>query len=233
MSIVTENNWMMEFDKQMKKARTLHLETKEYHQVVNKEIPNAMPKLKRFDAGNYHLRDKFIKEMGFAYVSWKWVNPLVSWLGSKSVLEVMSGKGALSFALRQKGVNVIATDDFSWHDNLKWNTLWTEIEDIDAISAINKYGKKSDVLIMSWAPYNEPIGYEVLKRYNEVNPNGILLVIGEGHGGCTADDNFFRHFQTINDDAFEEVDSCFERWEGIHDYPQIGRYLKRKGRKKD
>lgn len=216
-----------DIEAEYKEAETIHLHTPEYQQVVQKQIPDAMPKLKSWHVGNYLLRQKFIEKMGFAYVSWEWVNPLVSWIGERKVLEVMSGKGTLAHALREKGIDVMATDDFSWHENMKWNSLWTKIRNRDALTAIERYGKKRDVLIMSWAPYNKPIGYEVLKKYHEVNPNGILLVIGEGNGGCTADGDFFYHFEEIEDESFDEVKYAYERWEGMHDYPAIGRYVKR------
>lgn len=208
-------------------SKTMHLYLPEYQQVENMQIPDEMPKLRRNHVGNFQLRKKFIDKMGFAYISWRWVYPLVAWLGSRKVLEVMSGKGALAYALREKGVDVIATDDFSWHQKIKWDSLWTDIEDMDALTAIETYGEECDVLIMSWAPYDEPIGYEVLQKYHEVNPNGILLVIGEGEGGCTADDDFFYHFEEIEDPSFDTVIRAYQRWEGLHDYPAIGRYVKK------
>lgn len=215
-----------DIEAEYEESKTMHLRMSEYQQVVQKQIPDEMPKMKRFHVGNFQLRQKFIEQMGFSYVSWRWVNPLVSWIGERKVLEVMSGKGALSHALRKKGVDVMATDDFSWHQKIKWDSLWTDIEDMDALTAIETYGKERDVLIMSWAPYNEPIGYEVLQKYHEVNPNGILLVIGEGEGGCTADFDFFHHFEEIEDESFDAVISAYQRWDGIHDYPAIGRYVK-------
>ena len=216
-----------DIEAEYEESKTMHLRTPEYQQVVQKQIPDEMPKLKSFHIGSIQLRQKFIEKMGFAYVSWRWVNPLVSWIGERKVLEVMSGKGTLAYALQEKGVNVIATDDFSWHENMKWNSLWTKITDMDALTAIETYGEECDVLIMSWAPYNKPIGYEVLQKYHEVNPNGILLVIGEGYGGCTADNNFFHHFEEIEDESFDAVISAYQPWETLHDYPSIGRYVKK------
>jgi hypothetical protein len=221
--MLTED-WYKELLEEQKIAQTIHLETKEYQQVAKKVIPDGMPFVKKYSTAGYYLRKKFIQEMGFAYISWRWVNPLVTWIGKRSVLEVMSGKGALSAALRRKKIDIIATDDFSWHKEQKWDSLWTNVEDIDAISAIKKYGKERDILLMSWAPYSEPIGYEVLKSYYEINPNGILLVIGEDQGGCTADFDFFDHFQKIEDKEFEKVQKNYQSWEGVYDYPNIGRY---------
>ncbi|MFJ7982362.1 hypothetical protein ACIQ1D_19050 [Lysinibacillus xylanilyticus] len=174
------------------------------------------------------LKEKF-NEMGmFCFVSWAWVNPLVEWLGNKKCLEVMAGRGWLSHALRQKGVDVVATDDFSWHGMpqfSKWIDIVTEIEDLDAVEAVRKYGKNIDVLIMTWA-YMDNVAYKTIKELHKVNPQAKIIVCGEGRGGCTADDKFFDHFDEIEDeDFYRNVASKYETWNGLHDRLTLGRYI--------
>lgn len=200
-------------------------------------ILDAMPKVKRFmdytDIEEYkklplqerNPREYYIREMGFAFVSWAWIDPLINWLDGRKVLEVLAGKGAISYALQEKGVDVIATDNFSWGDKIPtWDETWTEVHDMDALEAIEKYGKDRDVVIMSWAPYQESIGYEVLKKYHEVNPNGILIGIDEARGGCIADNQFFDAAEELEDESFQAVVRNFESWDGIHDSPKLYRY---------
>lgn len=185
-------------------------------------IPHEIPKI-----SDEMVRQEFIKEMGHAFVSWKWINPLVKWLNGRKVLEVMSGRGAIAYALREKDVDVIATDDFSWHsqDIPQWSeNQWTHIEKMDAIEAVEKYGKDSPILLMSWAPYNEPIAYDVLKKYAEVNPKGILISIDERIGGMIADFNFFCATEEIHDESFEQVENNYESWRGCYDSPKLYKY---------
>lgn len=175
------------------------------------------------------LRDAAIKEGMYAFVSWKWVNPLAEWIGKRKCLEVMAGRGILSYALRQKGINIITTDDYSWFGEryTGWQDTITEVIKLDAIEAVKQYGKDVDILIMSW-PYMDDTAFNVIKELYQINPEAVVVYIGEGHGGCTADDNFHEHFQEIEDELFEGVVSNFEQWPNIHDEPQLGRYIEEK-----
>ncbi|KAA9007339.1 hypothetical protein F4V43_02310 [Paenibacillus spiritus] len=77
-------------------------------------IPEAMPVFNNpFQDGAFEARYKYNKEGMFAFVSWRWINPFVEWIDNRRCLEVMAGRGILSYALRQKGVDIITTDDFS------------------------------------------------------------------------------------------------------------------------
>lgn len=194
------------------------------------QIPEKIPTFgdRPYCIERYVMRDKYIKEGMFGFVSWKWVNPFVKWINNRKCLEVMAGRGILSYALKQKGVNIITTDDFSWHTKeefKQWNNSITEIEKIDAIEAIKKYGKEVNIVIMSW-PYMDNTAYQVLKTLYEVNPFVYLVFIGEHWGGCTADDEFFQHFEEIEDENFQVVNEKYERWFGLHDYMMLGRYKK-------
>jgi hypothetical protein len=178
----------------------------------------------------FELKIKF-NEMGmFGFVSWRWLKPFAKWIGDRKCLEVMAGRGWLSYGLRELHIDVIATDNFSWHkkDMYKsWNDTKTEVEELDAIESVNKYGAEIDILIMSWA-YMDNTAYQTIKRLYEVNPNALVVFIGEGSGGCTADHEFFDHFQPITDEGFQEVEDNYQRWDGIHDEPQLGRYSEHK-----
>ena len=194
-------------------------------QVKNKQIPEFYPNemVNNLNMDRYTLRSDFIKTIGFTLISNDWIKPLSQWIGNRKCLEVMTGTGSLSFALQQQDINIIATDNFSWEGNSNWNdneNYWTEIEHIDAIEAVEKYGKDIDIIIMSW-PYMDDTAHRILQSMREVNPNCIMIFIGEGMGGCTADDEFFESIQEIEDTEFEQAVSNFKQWWGIHDYPQL------------
>jgi hypothetical protein len=171
---------------------------------------------------NIKLKMKCNEKGMYTYVSWKWINPFVEWIAGRKCLEIMAGAGYLSYALREKGVSVIATDNMSWHKKGEWN-LVTDVEKLTANKAIAKYGKKVDIVIMGW-PYMDDFAFKALRNLYYVNPKALMVYIGESCGGCTADDKFFNHFDHISDLEFERVCSNYEQFTGMHDYPYLGRY---------
>lgn len=129
---------------------------------------------------------------GYALIYDEWIKELATFIGSKKVLEVMSGTGALAATLRSHGVDIKCTDNRSW-DVAQPDKCspWCEVEELDCIEAVNKYGADVDFILMSWPPYDEPQANQVLLEMRKVNPNCRLIYIGESYGGCTADDEFF------------------------------------------
>ena len=172
----------------------------------------------------FKLREQWIKKGMYALVSWQWVKPLVEWMGDRKCLEVMAGRGWLSLALQSLGVNIIATDNYSWIRERHWDEPVTEVEELDSVEAVKKYGKDIDLLIISW-PYMDDIAYKTIKKLHEVNPDVQIIYIGENMGGCTADDEFFEHFREINNEEFKKVVGKFQSWWGLHDYICLGRYI--------
>ncbi len=90
--------------------------------------------------------------------------------------------------------------------------MGVDVEKIGAVEAVEKYGGVTDVLLMSWPPYNEPTAYECMQAWGREKP---IIFIGEGSQGCTADNQFFN--------GFDEVDMIdIPTFVGIHDYAQKG-----------
>lgn len=171
----------------------------------------------------FKLRDQWLKKGMYALVTWQWVKPFAKWIGNKKCLEVMAGRGWLSLALKSLRIDIIATDDYSWIRERNWDDPVTEVEELDAIGAVKKYGKDVDIIIMSW-PYMDDTAYKTIEALHKINPIALVVYIGEGDGGCTADDEFFEHFQDINDEEFEKSVSSFQSWWGIHDRVWLGKY---------
>ncbi len=204
--------------------------------VIEEKIHDELPKyytgnFMDFDPGSVMkeavLKSKFNEIGMFCFVAWNWVEPLSKWLGERKCLEVMAGRGWLSKGLREKGVDVIATDNFSWHkmpNYNKWNNLVTEVENLDAIESVKKYGKDIDILIMTWA-YMDDVAYQVIKELHKVNPKALVIFCGEGKGGCTANNSFYDHFKDVVDTDFEnKVASQYKTWYGLHDRLTLGKY---------
>lgn len=170
---------------------------------------------------DFYIRERYTDLGMYAFVSWRWVIPLVKWLGNKKCLEVMAGRGWLAYALRQKGVDIIATDDYSWSDKQGWLPPLTEIERIDAVKAVEKYGKEVDIVIMSW-PYMDNTAYKTLKTLQKVNKDALVIYIGGGE--FTADEDFRNSFEYVEDKHFwEDVSHSYQSWSGIRDRLTLGK----------
>jgi len=172
----------------------------------------------------FKLREQWLKKGMFALVTWSWITPLAKWIGDKKCLEVMAGRGWLSLALQSLGINIIATDNYSWIKERNWDEPVTEVEELDSLKAIKKYGKDIDLLIVSW-PYMDEDAYNTIKELSIINPNAQIVYIGEEMGGCTANDDFYEHFQEIDDEEFQKAVSGFQSWWAIHDRVYLGKYI--------
>jgi len=169
-------------------------------------------------------RDTYLKAGMVGFVSWRWVNPFVDWINGRKCLEIMSGRGWLSHALKLKDVDVIATDNLSWQKSSKnWDETLTDIEEIDAVQAIEKYGADVDIVICSW-PIPDDTAFKSLKRLNEVNPKAVFVFIGEARSVTCADIDFYEHFKEIEDEKFQLVAEKYQSWAGIPERLILGKY---------
>jgi hypothetical protein len=184
---------------------------------IPKRFPYQHPKIWRHSIHHYKLKDK-IRELGmFALVDKTWTKLLADWIGNRFCLEVMAGAGWLAKALYEYNVDIIATDNKSWsnlHSKIKLYSF--NVKRMSAIDAIQKYNN-AEILIMSWPPYDEPDAYDAMVEWGK---DRFIVYIGESEGGCTADDNFHKHFYIYN-----EINIPMPQWDGIHDCVFIGKYI--------
>lgn len=166
--------------------------------------------------GEYiNWRDKYIKDFGFPLLSESWIRPLAHWIGDRPCLEVMAGKGVLSYYLRKNGVNIKATDNYTWKEQT-WFKDNHIVENLDCVKSVYKYGKQVSFIICSW-PYMDDNAYKTLLAMREVNPKCRMIYIGEWWGGCTASDEFFEIVKVEELKTFYDAVKNFSCWEGIHD----------------
>jgi hypothetical protein len=74
----------------------------------------------------------------------------------------------------------------------------------------------SCTLMFCWPPYDDQMAFDYLKEYT----GDTIIYIGEGCGGCTADDQF--HDELEN--SWKEIETYkIPQWPGIHDYLSVWR----------
>ncbi len=106
------------------------------------------------------------------------------------IVEVCAGDGRLTKVLKEKGFNIIGIDDRSRQKDEKGKTK--EKQDIkypdfiinqEALQYIKDI--KPELIIASWIEYGSDLDIKIVET-------GIpLIIIGEGHGGCTGTFEFW------------------------------------------
>ena len=195
------------------------------------QIPESYPEADNYpylygegslDEGSYSVRDEVIRLAGYCFLSYNWIRPLAKWVGERRCLEIMCGSGALSKGLQNCGVKILATDNYRWEENrfCWYENAWTQIEQLDGVSAIRKYGKSVDLVVCSW-PYVDDDCYKSLLTMRKVNPRAMMIYIGEERGRNTANDNFFDAIRIVDDSGFQEAIKAFRSSYQLHDKPML------------
>ncbi|AIM63436.1 hypothetical protein [Weissella ceti] len=146
--------------------------------------------LEMLDETLSELRDVLMTTFDmYHYPNEVFMHQLDAYIGQASVLEIMAGQGYLSAGLRalNPARELVATDDQSWEKQPGDHIMpVTDVLNMDALDALNKYGQASDVILMSWAPDTDDIDMQVLNWVRVNAPKAKLLVIGEKHGATNS-----------------------------------------------
>lgn len=162
------------------------------------------------------------------------------------VVEIGAGGGYWAMLLQRRGVDVVAYDpqppgvgDSDWHSG----TAWTAVHLGDHTQTAEH---PTRTLLLCWPSYDEPWPAQALEAFD----GETVVYIGEGPGGCTADDRFHALLGEPSncwhyDDDYNEppcLDDCsanvtplfsniadvaIPQWAGIHD--QLRVYRRRDG----
>lgn len=156
----------------------------------NQAWQRSLDDLEALDQWLHNFRDLLITNYQmYGFVSTPWLGALQAYLGQRSTLELMAGRGYLTAGLRAltPDVNHQAVDNLSWKNQPDVNVMpaVTEVEDLDALQALAINAQQSEVLLMSWAPDNATLDVEILK-WVRAHYAGEFLVIGEVNGATNS-----------------------------------------------
>jgi len=156
----------------------------------------------------FKLRGEYVKKFGFAILVPDTVEKLKKY---SPILEVGAGSGYWAMELQKAGIDVIATDPRAGDSEYskRWNIPYLEIEKLTGVKAVKKYLYRN--LLMVWPCYNRPWAYQTLIDFR----GKYFIYVGEGDGGCTADDKFHEYLES----DFQEVEKIhIPQFNAIHDY---------------
>lgn len=199
-------------------SRKDYSEIMEYYSTILKsETPVSVPEVlthytedgfsRDQHSAAYYIHSSLCEFGMYAKVTQKFVKSLAPNIGDGVVLDPMAGKGFLVKALRENGVKSIASDNNSW--NISKN-----IENLDVLESIEKYGDKVSHVVLSWAPYTSDLDVQVLRLVRDKYPHITIINIGEGVGGCTGSERFWDEAKFIEPE--HEVE--YENTIGINDF---------------
>lgn len=83
----------------------------------------------------------------YCFYSRSLIDKLVRMLASRSCLEIAAGDGTLSRFLKERGVDIVATDNYGWQHAVRYPA---DVVNLDAVAALAKYSP--EVVICSWPP---------------------------------------------------------------------------------
>lgn len=151
------------------------------------------------------LREPMVRRFGYAIPSAAALAALATW---GPIVEIGAGGGYWAALLRARGTEIYAYDSaLAGDDESEFTVRWTEVTrgGVDVLSEHSQC-----TLFLCWPPHESSLAVEALAAY----PGQRCVYVGEGPGGCCADDEFFARLDA-EWDAVERV--ALPRWPGIHD----------------
>ena len=175
---------------------------------------------------NFQKRRKFQSNFSWAIPSAKAVKSIVDFSGNETIYEIGAGKGYWAYFIDKMKGKIKCFDNpecvFNYFQSPKKNNYGQNIADISEFKTfypvdfctpidVVQRCKDAKVLMFCWPEYNKSWAYEYLKK---IKPEK-LIYIGEGYGGCCADNSFFDYIKKCYDEyGFTSI----PQWDGLHDY---------------
>jgi hypothetical protein len=163
----------------------------------------------RYDTSQRHIdrletRDELTEEYAWAIPNHEAIATIAT---HDPVLEVGAGNGYWAYLLRQVDGDVLATDADAPFDP-EWSPVWSA----RAQSVVPDYPDRT--LLMVWPSYDETWPSETLGAYQ----GDTVIYVGEGRGGCTADDRFH---QLLHDEWQLEATVAIPQYLGLNDRLEV------------
>jgi hypothetical protein len=166
-------------------------------------------------------RRRFLKQYGWAVPTEEALNAIRDFVGERHLLEVAAGNGLWSYLLSCSGLQVIATDDYSWggpgaDPNAKAALpsgfaipmgQFYPVEALDVVNSARKYAE-CRAMLLCWPPPDRPMAHQALTAFQGER----FIYISDR--ACTADEAFYaelvKHWE-----LHDAID--IPNWLGLHD----------------
>ncbi len=108
----------------------------------------------------------------YCFYSSNLISGLAGLIGQRKCCEIAAGDGTLSRFLMAKGINITATDDYSWEHSVKYPDWVVKRDAKEALSM-----DRPEVVICSWPPANNAFEKQIFKTRSVQ----MYIVIGSRH----------------------------------------------------
>lgn len=174
---------------------------------------------------SFSAREYAVKAWAWAVPSSEIIEDIVKF-SEGFILEVGAGRGYWAKLLAAGGADIIATDPYPPEGT------FYPVDRLKDAAAVSMFGRGRTLLLI-WPPYDMSVAYDALRAFEKIGGTRMIYV-GEGYGGCTADNVFFqalghREYNWIEDKEGEEseieqfgwrlveTDIDLPNWYSIHD----------------
>jgi hypothetical protein len=157
---------------------------------------------------SWQARQKHIREFGYLKVNDSEFNHLQRFMTGKTVLEVGSGTGWLSFNLEKRGITIHSVDSGAWDktfDKIYHRTHESPVEDVNLFVY--------DIILMTWPPYDTDFAFDIAQR---MCPGQTLVYEGEFHG-CCGNSEFFQLLKEQFNELSWDINKDHDQFDGLQD----------------
>jgi len=140
-------------------------------------------------------------------------------LKDEEVLEINAGTGIIGFYLNNKyntNIHITTLKDDPWYERVMSDLGIDDLENLDAISAINKYPDKKTILSI-WPPYADNFMVDVLRDLKDRR----LVLVSEGDGGCVSSGEFWDELYNNSDKYIIKENHNWVQYNGLNDFVMI------------
>jgi len=179
------------------------------------EVDAVISKCDPFKSGDFRSgavgfagfwREDAIRKFGFSIPCIEAVRAIAA---GSPLVEVGAGSGYWTRLLKAAGADVVVTDIGEGQQGNYQITVGEDVTRLSAQDAVKKWPERN--VFVSWPSYEMSWAFEMARL---IQSGRTLFYIGEGNGGCTADDRFHR----LMDREFHEAATIrIPQWPGIHD----------------
>jgi hypothetical protein len=155
----------------------------------------------------YSSRQELVRKYSWAIPNDEAINYLVS---LSPIIEIGAGAGYWASLIRMMGGEIIALDKDPYKNHWAEGN-WTQVDKFTSYYQLRKKAYSNHTLFLCWPPYDDSMAFDCLKKYQ----GSRLVYIGEGWGGCTADDAFF---DLLNNEWEKDISIDIPQWDGMRDY---------------
>lgn len=167
--------------------------------------------LNRRGFDTFHRRDDLVDKYAWAIPNEEAIATISE---QAPILEVGAGRGYWAKCVREYLDDVGAV--VATESDLRWDELWTlPLLEYDAVEAVREYGD-GRALLLVWPPIDNTMAGDAVEAYH----GDTVLYVGEGRGGCTADD----HFHKLLHRQYDLVETvAIPTYHGIRDRLEVWR----------